>query len=141
MVVGEGAGIVLLKRAADRVLKTVMELGGVDPFIVLEDANMDATIERFKFGKLHDYARQIDASFVASGHYARIERSDPARPRLLRGPYLETCGLLASVGWAGRTETVSRVLARFQKAGVVKVDRKQVRILDMDELKTIARKA
>jgi CRP/FNR family transcriptional regulator len=38
------------------------------------------------------------------------------------------------------TETVSRVLARFQKAGVVKVDRKQVRILDMDELKTVARK-
>jgi len=33
------------------------------------------------------------------------------------------------------------VLARFQKSGVVKVDRKQVRILDMDELRTLARKA
>ena len=33
-----------------------------------------------KFGKLHDYARQIDARYVASGHYARIEGS-----RLLRG--------------------------------------------------------
>mgnify|MGYP005838536445 FL=1 len=38
------------------------------------------------------------------------------------------------------TETVSRVLARLQKAKVVKVDRKQVRILDMDELLSIARK-
>ena len=38
------------------------------------------------------------------------------------------------------TETVSRVLARFQKAGVVKVDRKQVRIKDMEELRAIARK-
>ena len=38
-------------------------------------------------------------------------------------------------------ETVSRVLARFQKAGVVKVDRKQVRILDMEELKVVARKS
>jgi CRP/FNR family transcriptional regulator len=38
------------------------------------------------------------------------------------------------------TETVSRVLARFQKSGVVKVDRKQVRILDMEELKRVARK-
>ncbi|MHC4415464.1 MAG: tRNA 2-thiouridine(34) synthase MnmA [Planctomycetota bacterium] len=48
-----------------------------------------------KFGKLHAYARQIDAAFVASGHYARIEggatkrRSDEATegedgPRLLR---------------------------------------------------------
>jgi len=26
-----------------------------------------------KFGKLHEYARQIDADFVASGHYARVE--------------------------------------------------------------------
>ena len=33
-----------------------------------------------KFGKLHAYAKQIDAQFVASGHYARIEDN-----RLLRG--------------------------------------------------------
>jgi tRNA-uridine 2-sulfurtransferase len=37
-----------------------------------------------KFGKLHQYARQIGADFVASGHYARIDRAGPA-PRLLRG--------------------------------------------------------
>jgi tRNA-specific 2-thiouridylase len=37
-----------------------------------------------KFGKLHAYARQIDASHVASGHYARIDRRQ-GRPRLLRG--------------------------------------------------------
>lgn len=27
-----------------------------------------------KFGKLHEYAKQIDAQFIASGHYARVER-------------------------------------------------------------------
>ncbi|MBL0927654.1 MAG: tRNA 2-thiouridine(34) synthase MnmA [Phycisphaerales bacterium] len=37
-----------------------------------------------KFGKLHDYARQIGADFVASGHYARTDTSGPV-PRLLRG--------------------------------------------------------
>jgi len=37
-----------------------------------------------KFGKLHEYAKQIGADFVASGHYARIDRSG-AEPRLLRG--------------------------------------------------------
>ena len=37
-----------------------------------------------KFGKLHDYARSIDADFVASGHYARIDRST-GEARLLRG--------------------------------------------------------
>ena len=40
-----------------------------------------------KFGKLHSYAKQIDASHVASGHYARLARDEdhPRRTRLLRG--------------------------------------------------------
>ena len=38
-----------------------------------------------KFGKLHDYAMQIDAEFVASGHYARIGRDESGQPTLLRG--------------------------------------------------------
>jgi tRNA-specific 2-thiouridylase len=37
-----------------------------------------------KFGKLHDYATQIGAAFVASGHYARVLTLD-GQPRLLRG--------------------------------------------------------
>ncbi len=36
-----------------------------------------------KFGKLHAYARSIDADFVATGHYARVEHGH--QPRLLRG--------------------------------------------------------
>jgi CRP/FNR family transcriptional regulator len=36
------------------------------------------------------------------------------------------------------TETVSRVLARFQKAGVLEVDRKQVRIRNLDALGKLA---
>ncbi|MEM6392693.1 MAG: tRNA 2-thiouridine(34) synthase MnmA [Planctomycetota bacterium] len=38
-----------------------------------------------KFGKLHDYAQSIDAHFVASGHYARTDLSNPQDPKLLRG--------------------------------------------------------
>jgi CRP/FNR family transcriptional regulator len=36
------------------------------------------------------------------------------------------------------TETVSRVLARFQKADVLRVDRKQVRIRDIEELRRLS---
>jgi CRP/FNR family transcriptional regulator len=36
------------------------------------------------------------------------------------------------------TETVSRVLARFQKAGVLRVARKQVRIRDLEKLRKLA---
>ncbi|MCX5662206.1 MAG: tRNA 2-thiouridine(34) synthase MnmA [Planctomycetota bacterium] len=39
-----------------------------------------------KFGKLADYARSIDAEFVATGHYARVSRNPvDDRPRLMRG--------------------------------------------------------
>ncbi len=38
-----------------------------------------------KFGKLHDYARSIDAQFVASGHYARIVAGADGAPQLWRG--------------------------------------------------------
>ena len=38
-----------------------------------------------KFGKLHDYARQIDAEFVASGHYARVEPDGTGGFALRRG--------------------------------------------------------
>lgn len=37
-----------------------------------------------KFGRLHEYAHQIGASRVASGHYAAIEETSEG-PRLLRG--------------------------------------------------------
>ncbi|QNN22140.1 tRNA 2-thiouridine(34) synthase MnmA [Planctomycetales bacterium ZRK34] len=37
-----------------------------------------------KFGKLADYARSIDADYVASGHYARVDTID-GRPALRRG--------------------------------------------------------
>ncbi len=36
------------------------------------------------------------------------------------------------------TETVSRVLARFQKSSLLRVDRKQVRILDIPQLRKLA---
>jgi tRNA-specific 2-thiouridylase len=37
-----------------------------------------------KFGKLFDYATQIDAEFIATGHYAQVRRG-PDGARLLRG--------------------------------------------------------
>ena len=42
--------------------------------------------ERLKFGTLLDHARQLGAEFVATGHYARLEKSaDGARILLKRG--------------------------------------------------------
>ncbi|HTV48934.1 MAG TPA: tRNA 2-thiouridine(34) synthase MnmA [Phycisphaerae bacterium] len=41
--------------------------------------------ENLKFGKLARYARAVGADFVATGHYARIERTADGQTRLLRG--------------------------------------------------------
>lgn len=38
-----------------------------------------------KFGKLFDYAESIDAAFVATGHYARLEQTTGSAPVLLTG--------------------------------------------------------
>lgn len=40
---------------------------------------------RIKFGKLFDYADSVGAEFLATGHYARLEKDETGQPRLLRG--------------------------------------------------------
>jgi tRNA-specific 2-thiouridylase len=38
-----------------------------------------------KFGKLFDYADSVEAEFVATGHYARLQNDTDGQPALLRG--------------------------------------------------------
>jgi succinate-semialdehyde dehydrogenase/glutarate-semialdehyde dehydrogenase len=55
-------GRMLLKRAADRVLKTVMELGGNAPFIVFDDADIDAAVEGAMVAKMRHSAETCTAA-------------------------------------------------------------------------------
>ena len=55
-------GIVLLKRAADRVLKTVMELGGNAPFVVFDDADLEAAVEGAMVAKMRHSAETCTAA-------------------------------------------------------------------------------
>lgn len=52
----------LLKRSADRVLKTVMELGGNAPFIVFEDADIDAAVDGAMTAKMRHSAETCTAA-------------------------------------------------------------------------------
>jgi len=47
-------GKILLKQAADRVIRTSMELGGNAPFIVLDDANIDEAVAGAMLAKLRN---------------------------------------------------------------------------------------
>jgi succinate-semialdehyde dehydrogenase/glutarate-semialdehyde dehydrogenase len=55
-------GRVLLKRSADRVLKTVMELGGNAPFLVFDDADIDAAVEGAMVAKMRHSAETCTAA-------------------------------------------------------------------------------
>ena len=63
----------LIGQSADRVLRTSMELGGNAPFIVLDDADLDAAVD----GAL----RRQDAQRRRVVH----RRQPPVRPRVARG--------------------------------------------------------
>ncbi len=52
----------LLKRSADRVLKTVMELGGNAPFVVFADADLDAAVEGAMTAKMRHSAETCTAA-------------------------------------------------------------------------------
>ncbi len=55
-------GRVLLRRAADRVLKTVMELGGNAPFVVFDDADLDDAVEGAMTAKMRHSAETCTAA-------------------------------------------------------------------------------
>ncbi len=52
----------LLRRAADRGLKTVMELGGNAPFVVFDDADIDAAVEGAMVAKMRHSAETCTAA-------------------------------------------------------------------------------
>src|SRR6056297_308552 len=55
-------GRVLLKRSADRVLKTVMELGGNAPFVVFDDADLEAAVSGAMVAKMRHSAETCTAA-------------------------------------------------------------------------------
>jgi succinate-semialdehyde dehydrogenase/glutarate-semialdehyde dehydrogenase len=65
----DGGGAQVAERAGRNVKKTIMELGGSDPFVVLEDADMELTVDRAVFGKMNNMGQ----SCVASKRFIPLE--------------------------------------------------------------------
>ena len=57
-----GVGRVLLKQAAERIVNSSMELGGNDPFIVLDDADLDAAVEGAMLAKMRNGGQACTAA-------------------------------------------------------------------------------
>ena len=92
-------GRVLLRRCADRVLKVAMELGGNAPFIVFDDADLDAAVDGAMVAKMRHSAETCTAAnrfFVEAGVAADFtERLAAAMGEVRVGNGLDdgvTCG-------------------------------------------------
>jgi succinate-semialdehyde dehydrogenase/glutarate-semialdehyde dehydrogenase len=55
-------GRILLKQAAERIVNSSMELGGNDPFIVLDDADLDAAVEGAMLAKMRNGGQACTAA-------------------------------------------------------------------------------
>jgi succinate-semialdehyde dehydrogenase/glutarate-semialdehyde dehydrogenase len=65
-------GRILMKQSADQVMKTSMELGGNAPFIVFDDADLDAAVEGAIFSKYRNNGQTCVCAnriYVQSGVY------------------------------------------------------------------------
>ncbi|MDQ6937024.1 MAG: NAD-dependent succinate-semialdehyde dehydrogenase [Actinomycetota bacterium] len=85
-----GVGVSLLEQAAKRVVNTTMELGGNDPFLVLEDADLDAAVDGAMLAKMRNGGQACTAAnrfFVHESVVAEFAARLAARMGALRvGP-------------------------------------------------------
>ena len=72
-------GRVLLREAADQVVNTSMELGGNAPFLVLEDADLDAAVDGAMIAKMRNAG---EACTAANRFYVHADVADEFGQRL-----------------------------------------------------------
>lgn len=91
----ESAGAAVAERAGRALIKSVLELGGSDPLVVLEDAPMGATLDNAVWGRMNTtgqsctaskrmivVGRQRGAQFLTAlkERFAELRPGDPADP-------------------------------------------------------------
>lgn len=97
----ERAGAAVAERAGRNLKKSVMELGGSDPFIVLEDAPLEPTLDNALWGRMNNTGQSCVAAkrFIVIGkgrgkaflkgltaRMAALKVGDPADPDTTLGP-------------------------------------------------------
>ena len=97
----ERAGAVVAERAGHNLKKSVMELGGSDPFVVLEDAPLDSALDHAVSGRMFNAGQSCVSSkrFIVvgkergkvfleelAGRMAVMKIGDPTDPETMLGP-------------------------------------------------------
>lgn len=107
-------GRALLHQAADRVLNASMELGGNAPFIVTEDANLDAAVEAALVAKFRNGGQACTAANRLLVHQdiadEFTERLGTAVSELVVGPASEPTSAIGPMISAGAAARISRAV-------------------------------
>jgi succinate-semialdehyde dehydrogenase/glutarate-semialdehyde dehydrogenase len=125
----ERAGAAVAERAGRNLKKSVMELGGSDPFIVLEDAPLAPTLDNALWGRMNNTGQSCVAAkrFIVVGkqrgaeflkgltaRMAALRVGDPADPATTLGPVSSE---KAMTGLLHQIETAKKSGARVALGG------------------------
>ena len=119
-----GVGKLLIKQAANRVLRTSMELGGNAPFIVLDDANVDDAVAGAMLAKLRNGGAACTAAnrFYVSKKIASefVEKLTEAMSKIKMAPGLtDGAQLGASVSVKERDKIAELVDSSVKQGGKI----------------------
>ncbi len=114
-------GRILLKQAAERIVNTSMELGGNDPFIVLDDADLDAAVDGAMIAKMRNGGQACTAAnrfLVQESVAAEFASRLAAKMGALRlGPGTDEDTQLGPMVSAKQVETIADKVERSVAAG------------------------
>ena len=125
----EQAGIAIASEAGKNLKKSVLELGGSDPFIVLEDANLEETAKQSTFARLQNNGQSCIASkrFIVSKKIvdAFSELMAENFQKVVMGDQLEEKTYLGPLSSNSQAETVKKQVHELEKIGKVETYGKQ----------------
>ncbi len=118
---GEDAGTVVATQAGKELKKSTMELGGSDPFIVLEDADLDQAVKWALWGRIHNAGQSCVASkrFIVVEQLADrfLDRFKEALSSLKMGDPMEPGTTLAPLSSRQAVDNLKKQVERAVAAG------------------------
>lgn len=116
-------GLLLAQQAAATMTRTVLELGGNAPFVVLDDADLDHAVETLLIAKYRNNGQSCIAAnhvWVPSGlHDELVDRFASASAALQLGNPLDESTTLGPLTLPGDPERVAELLLDAEKRGAV----------------------
>ena len=118
----ERAGAAVAERAGRNLKKSVMELGGSDPFIVLQDAPLEATLDNALWGRMNNTGQSCVAAkrFIVVGKERGAQFRDGIVARmgaLTAGDPLDAATTLGPVSSEGAMNGLLRQIQTAKEAG------------------------